>query len=247
MDTIFDYSIQSPIELTFGHTISLQNLVLYRYMLSMYQFFQVPKYIQMCLMVNLEEFICYTTDVSLRNYILFILLHCLLQYQYIIDIAAADYFDKKLRFQLNYQLVSAYTNSRIRIKCWLSETSKISSISTSYTGANWYERENLDFFGIGFVENRDLRRLLTDYAFEGYPLKKDFPLSGFVEVRYNEFIKRLDYVPIKLIQEFKLFELLSPWAHLFEYKYTDLFHLYKTRKNIPIHLEYLYAERGKDA
>lgn len=222
----------------------LYIILLYVYMTSICILLLIPRYVQLCLLLYLEELVHYIHALDLCEYVLFIFLHIMLRYQYIIDIATTDYFEKKYRFQLDYQLVSAYIHSRIHLKVWLNEITKIFSISTLYKGATWYERESLDFFGIGFVHNTDLRRLLTDYAFEGYPLKKDFPLSGFVEVHYSEFIKRLDYVDIKLIQEFRLFELVSPWGHFFEFQYMDLFNLYRSKKNIPIHLDYLYINKN---
>lgn len=195
-----------------------------------------------CLVTNFEELVCYVSNIHCYKFILFVVLHIMLQYEYIVDIVTTDYIEQQYRFQLSYQLISTYIDARIRIKAWLQEIKKMASISNLYKGAGWYEREIFDFFGVGFTNNTDLRRLLTDYAFEGYPLKKDFPLSGFVEIHFNDYIKRLGYVAIKLVQEFRLFELLTPWGHFFQYKYLDLFYLYKNKKNIPAHMEYLYTE-----
>lgn len=242
VSTIFEHSVNNPLENMYRQSLLLKNIVMYSYLLGLYLLLTVPKYMYIYLVTNFEELVCYVNGIYCYEYILFILLHSLLRYEYIVDIVATDYFEGEYRYQLNYQLTSVYVDTRIRLKVWLQEIKKISSISGIYEGAGWYEREILDFFGIGFTNNTDLRRLLTDYAFEGYPLKKDFPLSGFVEIHYNDFIKRLGYVAIKLVQEFRLFELLTPWGHFFQFKYSDLFYLYKSKKNTPLHLEYLYTE-----
>lgn len=240
MISFTDEYIDNPIEFIYLFYYSiLKNILIYKYLIGIYLLLSVPKYIYICLLYGFEELILYVINLFVYYYIIFINYHTILQYQYLIDITATDYYENNYRFQLNYILISTYLNLRLHNKIWTNETNKIYSISNILPGASWYEREIWDFFGIIFNNNKDLRRLLTDYAFEGYPLKKDFPLSGFVEVRYNEQIKRLGYYNIKSIQEFKIFELINPWEALIQFKFSKLFSLYKTKKNIPMHPEYL--------
>lgn len=170
----------------------------------------------------------------------------MLRYQYLIDIVATDYLNKQFRFQINYNLVSTFLNMRLHNKILTNEVTKVNSVTPILQGASWYEREIWDFFGIIFNGNNDLRRLLTDYAFEGYPLKKDFPLSGFTELRYNEQIKRLGYYRIKSVQEFKIFELTNPWDIVSQFKFNGLFDLYISKKNKPLHIEYLLPSQKKN-
>ncbi len=129
----------------------------------------------------------------------------------IADICAVDYPERELRFDVVYHLLSPIHNQRIRVKISTDEESLVPSITSIFPGANWYEREAYDMFGILFSEHPDLRRLLTDYGFSGYPLRKDFPLSGYVELRYDEELKRVVYEPTKLLQQFRSFDNLSPW------------------------------------
>lgn len=238
---IFKYSIDNPIEHNYAqYNLLNTNTYIYNNLIGDYVILIAPEYVYMYTLHNFEEPVCYVTVDSIYQFITLLYLHILLRYQYMVDITAIDYYERKFRFQLNYSLISMYANSRIRIKASLSEICKVSSITSIFQGANWYEREIWDFFGILFNNNTDLRRLLTDYAFEGFPLKKDFPLSGFVEIRYNEIVKRLAYVAIKSIQEFRIFELQNPWEYMLQNKFPDLFDLYKDKKNIPIYMEYLF-------
>lgn len=135
--------------------------------------------------------------------------HC--QYKVLSDLCVVDYINKKERFYIIYNLLSIRFNSRIRIQISITELQPIDSITTIYQAANWWEREAWDMFGIFFSNHPDLRRILTDYGFEGHPLRKDFPLSGFLEVFYNELKKRVVYEPIHLSQQYRLFEFNSPW------------------------------------
>lgn len=238
---IFKYSIDNPIEHNYAqYNLLNTNTYIYNNLIGDYVILIAPEYVYMYTLHNFEEPVCYVTVDSIYQFITLLYLHILLRYQYMVDITAIDYYERKFRFQLNYSLISMYANSRIRIKASLSEICKVNSITSIFQGANWYEREIWDFFGILFNNNTDLRRLLTDYAFEGFPLKKDFPLSGFVEIRYNEIVKRLAYVAIKSIQEFRVFELQNPWEYMLQNKFPDLFDLYKDKKNIPIYMEYLF-------
>jgi NADH-quinone oxidoreductase subunit C len=127
------------------------------------------------------------------------------------DIAGADYPGREKRFDVVYHLLSPRHNVRIRVKVQTDEATPVPSVIEVFPAANWYEREAYDFYGILFSGHPDLRRILTDYGFEGYPLRKDFPLTGFVEVRYDDEQKRVVYEPVKLNQEFRNFDFLSPW------------------------------------
>lgn len=129
----------------------------------------------------------------------------------IIDICGADYPAREKRFDVVYHLLSPYTNQRIRLKVKTDEDNPIPSATEVYPGADWFERETYDLYGVLFTGHPDLRRILTDYGFEGHPLRKDFPLTGFVEVRYDDEVKRVVYEPVELKQEFRNFDFLSPW------------------------------------
>ena len=129
----------------------------------------------------------------------------------IIDISGADYPYREERFDVVYHLLSPKKNIRIRVKVTTDENEPVPSVTGVYPGALWYEREVYDLYGVLFTGHPDLRRILTDYGFEGHPLRKDFPLTGFVEVRYDDEVKRVVYEPVELRQEFRNFDFLSPW------------------------------------
>ncbi len=129
----------------------------------------------------------------------------------IVDICGVDYPDREQRFDVVYHLLSPTRNLRIRVKLPTDDTTLVPSLTAIYPGADWYEREAYDFYGILFSGHPDLRRLLTDYGFDGHPMRKDFPTTGYVEVRYDEERKRVVYEPVKLAQEFRQFDYLSPW------------------------------------
>ena len=133
------------------------------------------------------------------------------QFVSFIDISGADYPARPRRFDVVYHLLSPRQNRRIRVKVSTDEATPVPSVTGVYPGADWFEREAYDLFGILFSGHPDLRRLLTDYGFEGHPLRKDFPLTGFVEVRYDDEQKRVVYEPVKLTQQFRDFDFLSPW------------------------------------
>lgn len=133
------------------------------------------------------------------------------QFTCLIDICGVDYPERAERFDVVYHLLSAKLNQRIRVKVAAAEDTPVPSVTGVFPAANWYEREAYDLYGILFAGHPDLRRLLTDYGFQGHPLRKDFPLTGFVEVRYDEELKRVAYEPVKLAQEFRSFDFLSPW------------------------------------
>ena len=129
----------------------------------------------------------------------------------ITDVTAVDYPGRENRFEVVYHFLSPVLNTRLRLRGEASETTQVPSIISVFPGADWFERETYDLYGVIFVGHPDMRRLLTDYGFDGHPLRKDFPLTGFVEVRYDEERKRVVYEPVKLTQEFRSFDYLSPW------------------------------------
>lgn len=133
------------------------------------------------------------------------------KFNILIDICGVDYPEKDKRFEIVYHFLSLSVNRRIRVKLMTNEETKVPSIVDLFPSAGWYEREVYDLFGVIFSGNTDLRRLLTDYGFKGHPLRKDFPLTGYVEVRYDEEQKRVIYEPVKLTQEFRNFDFVSPW------------------------------------
>jgi len=128
-----------------------------------------------------------------------------------IDITATDYPSREKRFDVVYHLLSPRHNRRVRVKAAVGDGEAIASVVDVFPAANWFERETYDLFGVLFSGHPDLRRILTDYGFEGHPLRKDFPMTGFVEVRYDDEEKRVVYEPVKLNQEYRQFDFLSPW------------------------------------
>jgi NADH-quinone oxidoreductase subunit C len=133
------------------------------------------------------------------------------QFWSFIDVTAVDWPGRERRFDVVYHLLSPRLNHRIRVKMEVAENEPVPSIIGVFRGADWFEREAYDLYGILFTGHPDMRRLLTDYGFEGHPLRKDFPLTGFVEVRYDDEEKRVVYEPVRLNQEFRNFDFLSPW------------------------------------
>jgi NADH-quinone oxidoreductase subunit C len=129
----------------------------------------------------------------------------------LVDVCGVDWPAREKRFDVVYHLLSPRQNVRIRIKTTTDETTPVPSITSVFAGADWYEREAYDLYGILFTGHPDLRRLLTDYGFDGHPLRKDFPVTGFVEVRYDDERKRVVYEPVRLTQEFRDFDFESPW------------------------------------
>jgi NADH-quinone oxidoreductase subunit C len=132
-------------------------------------------------------------------------------FEQLIDICGVDYPDRPLRFEVVYNLLSVSLNHRIRIKVATDEDTPVPSVVALYPSANWFEREAWDLYGIFFSDHPDLRRILTDYGFDGHPLRKDFPLTGYVELRYDPDLRRVVYEPVKLTQDFRVFDFASPW------------------------------------
>ncbi|MBS0481090.1 MAG: NADH-quinone oxidoreductase subunit C [Proteobacteria bacterium] len=133
------------------------------------------------------------------------------EYQQLMEIAGVDYPDRAERFEVVYMLLSVTRNHRVIVKVSASETTPVPTITQLWPNAGWLEREVFDLYGVIFSGNADLRRILTDYGFEGHPFRKDFPLSGYVEVRYSEEDKRVVYEPIRLAQDLRQFDFMSPW------------------------------------
>ena len=133
------------------------------------------------------------------------------EFKILVDICGNDWPNREKRFDVVYHLLSLTKNMRIRVKTMLGEGQTIKSCIALYPAAGWFEREAFDMYGIAFDDHPDLRRILTDYGFSGYPLRKDFPLTGFVELRYDEELKRVVYQPVQLVQEFRDFDFMSPW------------------------------------
>ena len=129
----------------------------------------------------------------------------------LVDITAVDHPERAQRFDMVYHFLSMYRNQRIRVKVAVREEEMVPSLIDIHPSANWFEREVFDMFGILFSGHPDLRRLLTDYGFRGYPLRKDFPTTGYTEVRYDEALKRVVYEPVNLVQEYRQFDFMSPW------------------------------------
>ena len=129
----------------------------------------------------------------------------------IVDVTAVDWPGREKRFDVVYHLLSPKHNVRVRVKIAVDDGEPVASIIDVFRGADWFEREAYDLYGVVFTGHPDMRRLLTDYGFDGHPLRKDFPLTGFVEVRYDDELKRVVYAPVRLAQEFRNFDFLSPW------------------------------------
>ncbi len=133
------------------------------------------------------------------------------QFKCLVDLCGTDYPEREQRFDVVYNLLSVQQNNRIRVKVATDEATPVPSANGVFPSAGWFERETWDMYGVFFSDHPDLRRLLTDYGFEGHPLRKDFPLTGHVEVRYDDEQKRVVYEPVKLVQDFRSFDFLSPW------------------------------------
>ena len=161
--------------------------------------------------IKFEELLIKTSISEITNVIKFLKLDNRFKFKQLIDIAAIDYPNEEKRFELVYLLLSIENNTRVKISIKLELSDKIPSIVKIFPSANWMEREIFDMYGIKFINHPDLRRILTDYNFKGHPLRKDFPLTGFNEVRYSEKDKKVIYEPVKLEQNYRNFDFTSPW------------------------------------
>lgn len=172
---------------------------------------RVDKYV-----IDLGELTLFLQPAALLEVLSFIKEHPLFRFTQLMDVCGVDYLGRLPRFDVVYNLLSLTQNQRLRVKVPLQEGESVPSACSLFPSAGWFERETFDMFGISFAEHPDLRRILTDYGFEGYPLRKDFPLTGYVEVRYDLAEKKVVYEPVNLPQAFRTFDFLSPWEGMTE-------------------------------
>lgn len=161
--------------------------------------------------IAIDELVITVQRDSIRRFLSFLLNDANCEFKQLMGVCGADYPERPERFEVVYNLLSLRHNFRIRVKLQVGENTPVDSVTALYSTANWFEREVWDMYGITFNDHPDMRRILTDYGFEGHPLRKDFPLTGFVEVRYDETQKRVIYEPVKLRQEYRNFDFISPW------------------------------------
>uniref|UniRef100_V9L7W4 NADH dehydrogenase [ubiquinone] iron-sulfur protein 3, mitochondrial n=1 Tax=Callorhinchus milii TaxID=7868 RepID=V9L7W4_CALMI len=171
----------------------------------------LPKYVQQVQVTCFNELEVMIHPEGIIPVLTFLRDHTNAQFQSLIDLTAVDIPARQNRFELVYNLLSLPFNSRIRLKTYTDELTPVDSTVSVFEASNWYEREVWDMFGVFFANHPDLRRILTDYGFEGHPFRKDFPLTGYVEVRYDDELKRVVAEPVELSQEFRKFDLNSPW------------------------------------
>lgn len=160
--------------------------------------------------IGKQNFLRISVD-QVWNLIFFLKHHSYALFKQITDLSFIDYPERKFRFELFYLLLSFKYNARLTVTTTFSEGVYLDSVTNIFPGANWYERESWDMFGVFFRNHPDLRRILTDYGFKGHPLRKDFPMTGYVEVRYDDFLKRILYEEISLTQEYRIFSLENNW------------------------------------
>ncbi|XP_053305446.1 NADH dehydrogenase [ubiquinone] iron-sulfur protein 3, mitochondrial [Spea bombifrons] len=171
----------------------------------------LPKYVQQVQVTCFDELEIMIHPDGVVPVITFLRDHTNAQFKSLADLTAVDIPTRTNRFEIVYNFLSLRFNSRIRVKTYADELTPIESIVSLHQAANWYEREVWDMYGVFFANHPDLRRILTDYGFEGHPFRKDFPLSGYVEVRYDDEVKRVVAEPVQLAQEFRKFDLSNPW------------------------------------
>ena len=172
-----------------------------------------PKWIQYSV-YNKNEIAFFVSPEYVKLFLFYLKNHVNTQFRMLIDVTAVDYPSRVSRFQVVYNLLSISYNARLKVKTCVDEVTLLSSVTSLYSSAGWWEREVWDMFGIFFSDHPDLRRILTDYGFHGHPLRKDFPLSGFVEVRYDDSEKRVITEPVEITQEFRYFDFTSPWEQI---------------------------------
>ena len=161
--------------------------------------------------LSLGELMVFAKPEAIPRVLLFLRDDVNCRFKQLMDVCGVDYPDRDPRFEVVYNLLSLTNNNRIRVKVRTDGETPVPSVTGIFSAANWWEREAWDLYGIYFSEHPDLRRILSDYGFEGHPLRKDFPLTGYVEIRYDDDKKRVVYEPVKLTQEFRSFDFLSPW------------------------------------
>eukprot|EP00041_Stephanoeca_diplocostata_P005810 m.68876 g.68876 ORF g.68876 m.68876 type:complete len:236 (+) comp16012_c0_seq1:33-740(+) len=174
----------------------------------------LPKYIQAAQVTHNDELELMVPPTSIIPVLTFLKDHTAAQFKILIDIAGVDFPTRKNRFEVVYNLLSVEQNTRIRVKTYADELSPVDSVVPVHQSANWFEREVWDMYGVFFTGHPDLRRILTDYGFEGHPFRKDFPLSGYVELRYDDEEKRVVCEPVEMTQEFRQFDFTSPWEQI---------------------------------
>ncbi|PSR71268.1 hypothetical protein PHLCEN_2v12782 [Hermanssonia centrifuga] len=175
----------------------------------------LPKFIQQFSVLK-DELTLYTAPSGVIQVLTFLRDHSQCQFKSVMDITAVDFPEREKRFEIVYNMLSVKFAGRIRVKTYAGESDAVPSAVEVFRGADWYERETWDLFGVYFNGHPDLRRILTDYGFEGHPLRKDFPLTGYTEVRYDEERKRVVYEPLQLTQAFRNFDAASPWEQVGE-------------------------------
>ncbi|GAB1600848.1 NADH dehydrogenase [ubiquinone] iron-sulfur protein 3, mitochondrial-like [Argonauta hians] len=181
----------------------------------------LPKYVQKVQVTHSNELEILIHPDGIIPVITFLKDHHNAQYLNIVDIAGVDIPTKPFRFEIVYILLSLRYNARIRVKTYTDELTPLDSICSVFAGANWYEREIWDMYGVFFANHPDLRRILTDYGFDGHPFRKDFPLSGFTEVRYDDELQRVVIEPLEMTQEFRKFEYSTPWETYRNFRETN--------------------------
>jgi len=179
--------------------------------------YKIPKYIENVTIQN-EKIVLFCSSSHVDFVLHFLNKHISTQYNVLIDMTVVDRFSKKNRFELFYFLRTTIFNNILILKVLNDGYRSVSSATSIFNGANWLEREIWDMFGVTFSKHIDLRRILTDYGFQGFPLRKDFPLTGFIEVRYDDELKRVIYDSLELSQEFRFFDFQSPWQNVEFYK-----------------------------
>lgn len=186
----------------------VSNLIIHKYYIQ-YLARIIPKLIKKIYIFK-SEIIVYTYFTNVKHLMFFLKNHTYSRFKSLSDLCAVDYPNRLWRFEVVYNLLSIDFSSRIRVKVKVDEVLGVKSIVDIFPGANWYEREAWDMFGIFFENHPDLRRILTDYGFDGFPLRKDFPLSGYLELRYSDTNKKILYEPVQLSQEYRFFGSISP-------------------------------------
>jgi len=181
----------------------------------------LPKYVQKVQMTAGNELELLIAPEGIVPVLAFLKDHHQCQFASLVDIGGMDVPARANRFEIIYNLLSLRYNSRIRVRTYTDELTPIDSCNGVFKAANWYEREIWDMYGVYFTNHPDLRRILTDYGFEGHPFRKDFPLSGYVEVRYDDEVKRVVVEPVELTQEFRKFDLSSPWEQFPKFRDRD--------------------------
>lgn len=178
----------------------------------------LPKYLQIARITHQKEVELCIAPQGIIPVLTFLKCHHQTQFTNIVDIAGVDVPARENRFEIVYNLLSIRNNARIRVKTYTDELTPIDSVTKIWKGADWYEREIWDMFGVIFSGHHDLRRILTDYGFEGHPFRKDFPLTGYEEVRFDEEDRRVLYEPVELPQEFRKFEITPSWEQFPAFK-----------------------------